>query len=197
MDAVITWIENPMEHDRANLARGLRRGDPGILDGLIEKYQHRLFRYLLSLTGNRTIAEDLFQETWLHVLERGHQYREQWKFEVWLFSIARHLVIDLARRKKSYSLDEMMDPEEGRGFEPSAGQPSPFEQLLSGEQSERIARVLSRIPAAYREVLLLRFHEELELEELAAILKAPLSTVKSRLYRGLDTLRKEIEGASA
>ena len=57
---------------------------------------------------NRATAEDVFQETWLHVLERGHQYRAQWKFEVWLFSIARHLVIDLARRKKSQSLNELM-----------------------------------------------------------------------------------------
>jgi RNA polymerase sigma-70 factor (ECF subfamily) len=90
-----------------------------------------------------------------------------------------------------------MDPEEGRGFEPSAEGPSPFEELLTGEQSARMALVLARIPAAYREVLVLRFHEDLALEELAAIVKAPLSTVKSRLYRGLDTLRKEFEGASA
>jgi RNA polymerase sigma-70 factor (ECF subfamily) len=195
MDAVITWIENPMEHDRANLAQALRVGDPDVVDGLIEKFQHRLFRYLLSVTGNRAAAEDLFQETWLHVLQRGHQYRAQWKFEVWLFSIARHLVIDLARRKKSQSLDELMDTEEGRGFEPPAAGASPFEQVLSGEQNARMARVLARIPAAYREVLLLRFQEDLGLEEMATIVRAPLSTVKSRLYRGLDSLRKEIEGA--
>jgi RNA polymerase sigma-70 factor (ECF subfamily) len=197
MDAVISWIENPMEHDRSKLAQGLRGGDPNVVDRLIEKYQHRLFRYLLSVTGNRATAEDVFQETWLHVLERGRQYRVQWKFEVWLFSIARHLVIDLARRKKGQSLDELMDPEEGTGFEPSAAEPSPFEQVLAGEQSARMARVLARIPAAYREVLVLRFQEELGLEEMASIVKAPLSTVKSRLYRGLDSLRKEIEGAQA
>jgi RNA polymerase sigma-70 factor, ECF subfamily len=195
MDAVICWIENSMEHERAKLAQELRGGNPDVVDGLIEKYQHRLFRYLLSVTGNRATAEDVFQETWLHVLQRGHQYRAQWKFEVWLFSIARHLVIDLARRKKSQSLNKLMNMEEGAAFEPPAGGPSPFEQVLAGEQSAQMARILARIPAAYREVLLLRFQEDLGLDEMATIVGAPLSTVKSRLYRGLDSLRQQIEGA--
>jgi RNA polymerase sigma-70 factor (ECF subfamily) len=195
MDAVICWIENSMEHERAKLAQELRGGNPDVVDGLIEKYQHRLFRYLLSVTGNRATAEDVFQETWLHVLQRGHQYRAQWKLEVWLFSIARHLVIDLARRKKSQSLNKLMNMEEGAAFEPPAGGPSPFEQVLAGEQSAQMARILARIPAAYREVLLLRFQEDLGLDEIVTIVGAPLSTVKSRLYRGLDSLRQQIEGA--
>src|SRR5262249_50625603 len=189
MDAVIFWIENPMEQDRAKLAERLRNGDLDVLDDLIEKYQHRLLRYLVSVTGNRSTAEDIFQETWLHVLERGHQYRAQWKFEVWLFSIARHLVIDLSRRKKGTSLDQLMQPDEGQPFEPQASAPSPFEEVLAGEETARMARILTRIPAVYREVLALRFQEDLALEEMATIIKVPLSTVKSRLYRGLDALR--------
>jgi RNA polymerase sigma-70 factor (ECF subfamily) len=196
MDAVIFWIENPMEQDRAKLAERLRNGDLDVLDDLIEKYQHRLLRYLVSVTGNRSTAEDIFQETWLHVLERGHQYRAQWKFEVWLFSIARHLVIDLSRRKKGTSLDQLMQPDEGQPFQPHAAAPSPFEEVLAGEETARMVRILARIPALYREVLALRFQEDLALEEMATIIKVPLSTVKSRLYRGLDALRKQIEGAS-
>ena len=183
-----------MQNDDAIVAEGLRGGDLKALDRLIEKYQHRLYRYLLSITGNRALAEDIFQETWLHVLERAHQYRAQWKFEVWLFSIARHLVIDHARRKKSDSLDELMDPDEGAGFEPPSSGPSPVDELVAGEESSRVRSVLSRIPAAYREVLTLRFQEDLALEEMASIIKVPLSTVKSRLYRGLDTVRKYLEG---
>jgi RNA polymerase sigma factor (sigma-70 family) len=127
MDAVITWFERPMEQESARLARGLRDGAPEIIDALIEIYQHRLLRYLMSLTGNRAMAEDLFQETWVRVLERGRQYRSQWKFDVWLFSIARHLVIDEFRRKRGLSLDELMDPAAGSGFEPSGHDPSPFD----------------------------------------------------------------------
>jgi RNA polymerase sigma-70 factor (ECF subfamily) len=195
MDAVICWFETDMEQERAKLAVGLRGGDPDVLDGLIETYQHRLFRYLVSLTGNRSTAEDVFQETWLRVLERGSQYKPQWKFEVWLFSIARHLVIDQSRRKRGQSLDELMDPEAGRGFEPAASGPSPFEEMMAGEASKRMAGVLNRIPAVYREVLTLRFQEELELNEIASVIKISLSTVKSRLYRGVEALRKELEEA--
>jgi RNA polymerase sigma-70 factor (ECF subfamily) len=129
------------------------------------------------------------------VLERGHQYRAQWKFEVWLFSIARHLVIDLFRRKKSDSLDALMNPEDGPGFEPRRR----FHRLSnrwlrSNREPEWRASWIESRPA-YREVLLLRFQEDLGLEEMASIMKAPLSTVKSKLYRGLELLRKLIEGA--
>jgi len=139
------------------------------------------------------MAQDLFQETWLHVLERGTQYRSQWKFEVWLFSIARHLVIDEARRKKATSLQDLVDPEAGVGFDPAAGGPSPFDETAASEEGRRVARVLTGIPALYREVLTLRFQDELGLEEIASIVKVPLSTVKSRLYRGLDALRRLME----
>jgi len=181
-----------MEHDRAALVAGLRSGDPDVLDGLIEQYQHRLFRYLLSITGHRPTAEDLFQDTWLRVLERGHQYRGDWKFESWLFGIARHLAIDLARRRKAGSLDQLMDPEDGHGLQPADSNPSPFEQAASGEEHERMARELMRTAPAYREVLLLRFQEALSLEEIARIIHAPLSTTKSRLYRGLEALRRSM-----
>jgi RNA polymerase sigma-70 factor (ECF subfamily) len=110
-----------------------------------------------------------------------------------LFSIARHLVIDAARRKKAASLEELMDPEAGTGFEPSGREPSPFEELMAGEEGRRMMQVLSRLPAGYREVLILRFHEDLSLEEIATIIKVPLSTVKSRLYRGLEALRTTME----
>jgi RNA polymerase sigma-70 factor (ECF subfamily) len=163
------------------------------VDGLIVEHQHRLFRYLLMVTGNRAVAEDLFQETWLRVLERGYQYRPEWKFEVWLLSVARHLMIDASRRKKGLSLEGLMDPEAGTGFEPVAVGPSPLETVMVGEAGERLARLLGRIPAAHREVLTLRFQEELSLEEIAAIVRAPLSTVKSRLYRGLEALRTLME----
>jgi RNA polymerase sigma-70 factor (ECF subfamily) len=186
-----------MDQDREKLAEGLRRSDPSIFDALLEQYQHRLFRYLLSITGNRAVSEDLFQETWLRVLERGYQFRPKWKFEVWLFSIARHLAIDLARRKKSDSLDQLMDPEAGIGFEPTGSDPTPLEHLMSGERSERMSNFLGNIPAVYREVLTLRFHEDLALEEMAELIQVPLSTVKSRLYRGLESLKKQIEVGNA
>jgi len=180
-----------MADDKKALAHGLRRRDPEVLDRLIEQYQYRLFRYLVYVTGDAARAEDFFQETWIRVLERGHQYDVRFKFEAWLFTIARHLVIDWQRQKKMLSLDAMLDPEEGAPFEPADERAeSPLAQMLQGEEQEKIQASLARMPAAYREVLLLRVQEELQLDEIARVQGTPISTVKSRLYRGLNELKR-------
>src|SRR5262245_38792306 len=101
-----------MQDEAKNIARGLQRRDPDLLDRLIEQYQYRLFRYLEYVTGDKARAEDFFQETWIRVLERGHQYDGKSKFEAWLFAIARHLVIDWQRTKKAQSREALTDSEQ-------------------------------------------------------------------------------------
>jgi RNA polymerase sigma-70 factor (ECF subfamily) len=187
-----------MADDTKDLAHRLRRRDPEVLDRLIEHYQYRLYRYLLYITGNQERAEDFFQETWIRVLERGHQYDSKFKFEAWLFAIARNLVIDWQRQKKTQSLDALADPEEGKGFEIVDEKAlSPLHLVLQREERDKVQASLERLPAAYREVLLLRFQEEMQLDEIARIQETPISTVKSRLYRGLDALNKLLAGGGA
>jgi len=181
------------ERENVAIARGLKQQDPEILDHLIELYKHRLLRYLLFLTGKREVAEDLFQETWMRVLLRGAQYNGKARFDTWLFTIARNLVIDLSRKRTMASLDEMSEGEDERPFEIAMEGPSPLDQFRSREDSAEVAEVLLKLEPSYREVLVLRFHEELSLDEIAKMTKAPLSTVKSRLYRGLAALKPEVE----
>jgi RNA polymerase sigma-70 factor (ECF subfamily) len=202
MDAALCWFVNSvacsMEHEAQAIARGLRRRDPEVLDGLIERYQYRLFRYLLFLTGSKETAEDLFQETWVRVLERGRQYDGKSRFEPWLFTIARHLVIDLQRRRQPRYADLLDGREEAELPEPEAhGQPSALELVVRREEHEWVSAALGRLPASYREVLMLRFQEDMTLEEIAQVAAAPLSTVKSRLYRGLEAMRQLLEGGQA
>jgi RNA polymerase sigma-70 factor (ECF subfamily) len=182
---------NAVQQEAGEVARGLRRRDPILIDSLIQQYQYRLFRYLLMITGNREEAEDLFQETWIRVLERGHQYNQRWKFETWLFSIARHLTIDFRRRRQLQSLDALLQPVgTSRPLElEDTATSSAFEQVFQGEEGVSVANALARLPSSYREVLTLRFHEEMQLEEIARVVDSPVSTVKSRLYRGLAMLR--------
>jgi RNA polymerase sigma-70 factor (ECF subfamily) len=183
-----------VERENAAIARGLKRQDPELLDQLIETYQHRLMRYLMFLTNKREVAEDLFQEVWIRVLRRGSQYNGKARFDTWLFTIARNLVIDLSRKRTMASLDEMSDArEDDRPFEIPTSGPSPLEQFQSREDSAEVSVVLLKLEPSYREVLVLRFYEELSLEEIARMTKAPLSTVKSRLYRGLAALKPEVE----
>jgi RNA polymerase sigma-70 factor, ECF subfamily len=183
-----------VQSENAAIAHGLKKQNPELLDELIELYQHRLLRYLLFLTGKREVAEDLFQETWMRVLLRGSQYNGKARFDTWLFTIARNLVIDLSRKRTMASLDEMSEGgEDDRPFEIAMPGPSPLEQFQSREDCAEVGEVLLKLESNYREVLVLRFYEELSLEEIATVTKAPLSTVKSRLYRGLAALKPEME----
>jgi RNA polymerase sigma-70 factor (ECF subfamily) len=167
------------QSENAAIAHGLKRQNPELLDELIELYQHRLLRYLLFLTGKREVAEDLFQETWMRVLLRGAQYNGKARFDTWLFTIARNLVIDLSRKRTMASLDEMSEGgEDDRPFEIAMSGPSPLEQFQSREDCAEVGEVLLKLEPTYREVLVLRFYEELSLEEIATVTRAPLSTVK-------------------
>jgi RNA polymerase sigma-70 factor (ECF subfamily) len=94
-----------METDSERIARGLRRRELALLDQLVEQYQYRLVRYLIYLTGRRDLVDDIVQETWLRVVERGSSYDGRSRFEPWLFSIARNLTIDQMRKRKAVSLD--------------------------------------------------------------------------------------------
>ena len=181
----------------AEIAERLKRQDPLLLDQLIVEYQHRLLRYLLYLTGNRELAEDLFQETWMRVLLRGAQFNGNARFDTWLFTIARNLVIDFRRRRTTASLEEMSEKaEDERPFEVASSDPTPFDNYLTRQNGALVAEALLSLEPLHREVLVLRFHEELALDQIAAVTGAPLSTVKSRLYRGLAALRPRVEQAT-
>src|SRR6202789_3277311 len=195
-----TAADEQVRQEGLAVGQGLKRQDAGLLDELIVRYQHRLLRYLLYLTSNREMAEDLFQEVWMRVLVRGAQFNGQARFDTWLFTIARNLVIDQRRKRTMSSLDELF---EGKGeddrpmaFEVADGEPTPFDRFSNMEDRERIAGALLELDTLHREVLVLRFHEELSLEEIAKVTRAPLSTVKSRLYRGLAAIKPKLDRPS-
>src|SRR5271167_156729 len=194
-------LEEEARQESLAVSAGLKRQEAGLLDELIVRYQHRLLRYLLFLTGNRETAEDLFQEVWMRVLVRGAQFNGQARFDTWLFTIARNLVIDQRRKRTMSSLDELFEgsSEDDRpmSFEIADHEPTPFDRFSNLEDREQIAGALMTLDTLYREVLVLRFHEELSLEEIAKVTRAPLSTVKSRLYRGLAAIRPVIARTEA
>jgi RNA polymerase sigma-70 factor, ECF subfamily len=108
-------------------------------------------------------------------------------------------VIDYRRKRTCASLDELFegssDDDRPMSFEISDNQPTPFDRYASGEDRERISEALLQVDTLYREVLVLRFHEELSLQEIATVTRAPLSTVKSRLYRGMAAIKPKLENS--
>ena len=166
-----------------------------MLQGLVEQYQYRLVRYLIYFLGRRDLVDDLVQETWLRVLERGGQYDGRSRFEPWLFTIARNLAVDQMRRRQVFSLDSNDDAESGDGpASPIATGPSPFEQAARTEDAQRVAVAMQTLAPIYREALVLRFQEDLSMQEIATVVGAPVTTVSSRIHRGLAALRMQLEG---
>jgi RNA polymerase sigma-70 factor (ECF subfamily) len=180
-------ISEPTETEAERIARGLRRRDLALLDELVERYQYRLIRYLIYLTARRERADDWAQETWLRVLDRASQYDGRSRFETWLFSIARNLAIDDLRRKEGISLESAEIP---------PANASPFAAAARSQDAVRLAAALDTLELIYREALLLRFQEDLSLQEISQITGAPVPTVSTRIHRGLARLRSQWQGGT-
>ena len=167
----------------------LRRGDPDALTAVISRYQHRLYRYLMRLVREPAAADDLFQQTWLRVMEKIGRYDASRNFEAWLFSVAHNLAVDSWRGKRGESLDDPGDSGDPPAERLRTSEPDALERLLDFERGAILAACMHQLPAIHREVLTLRFEEDMKLEDIAHVAGIPLSTVKSRLSRALEGLR--------
>jgi RNA polymerase sigma-70 factor (ECF subfamily) len=173
----------------------LQRGDLDALSALLARYQNRLYRYLLRLVHEPAEAEDLFQQTWIRVAEKIRQYDAKRNFEAWLFTVARNLAIDHLRRIRPASLDEPIEgaPGESAATRLPSGERPELDGIVERERTSSVAQALELLPVVQREVLTLRFEEEMKLADIAEVLDIPLSTVKTRLRRALDRLRQTLE----
>jgi len=179
----------------ADVAR-LRRGDLNALSELIARYQNRLYRYLLRMVRQPAEAEDLFQQTWLKVVEKVRSFDITRNFDAWLFTLARNLAIDHLRRVRPQSLDEPL-ADNGHCATLADRIPckdhTPFDRTLAAERRTEISEAMAGLPMIYREVLTLRFEDEMKIEEIAQVTAVPVSTAKSRLRRSLEQLRDALE----
>ncbi len=175
-----------MDPDGDDAAR-LRRGDTDGLTGLMQRHQDRLFRYLLRLTGDEAMAEDVFQQSWLQVTERIGRYDAARPFAPWLFTVARNLALDQLRRVRPQSLEEADEP-----VAPSGTEADPLARAVALERTSRLLGAVGRLAPFDREVLSLRFDADLELRQLAATLGVPVPTAKARHYRALARLRERL-----
>jgi RNA polymerase sigma-70 factor (ECF subfamily) len=188
-------LAGTVDTDTHRIARGLRRRDVALLHALVGQYQYRLVRYFTHLLGRSDPVDDLVQETWLRVLERGSSYDGRSRFEPWLFTVARNLAIDHLRKQRVFSLDSNDSPEQDlEPLLPVCNAPSPFELAARTEDAQRLTSSLQQLHPVYREALVLRFQEDLSLQEIADVLRTSVSTVASRIYRGLAALRAQLEG---
>jgi RNA polymerase sigma-70 factor (ECF subfamily) len=171
-----------------HLARDAQRGSLEAVTRLVERHHGPLLGFLYRLTaGDRPLAEDLVQETFTRMLHRFHQYRPAQPFKPWLYAIAVNLARDHFKRadtRRTQALPADYD---------APGEPSPLQALLADETWRAVAALVRSLPAHQREVLLLRYVEDLSLEDIARIAGIPVGTVKSRLSIALARLRAAAE----
>jgi RNA polymerase sigma-70 factor (ECF subfamily) len=185
-----------INNENVAIAERLKAHDPAILDELILRYQRRLLRYLIHLTADRALSEDLLQETWIRVLTRGSQFNGDSQVVTWLLSIARNLVFDLRRRRAwSLSLESMTADDNERPLEVPSTEKSPFETFARRENAHLLADALGGLSPKQRKIVELRYHREMSLDEIAETTGTSLSAVKSRLYRALAVLRPRLKAA--
>jgi RNA polymerase sigma-70 factor (ECF subfamily) len=162
-----------------DLMLAVATGDPSALQELCGRYERPLYGFLRRAADGRE-TDDLYQETWLRVVRAARQFDPARRFSTWLFQIALNLARDLHRR----ALPEPMSPE---AVEAAAGdaRPRPHDAV---EAALDLRRLLGALPAAQREVVLLRVLQDVSEEDAAEILGCPRGTVKSRLHHALERL---------
>ncbi|MGB2861702.1 MAG: sigma-70 family RNA polymerase sigma factor [Sedimentisphaerales bacterium] len=158
-------------------------GDKDALAELIERYERPLRYFINRLLDNSELTEDIFQDTWLTVIRRIHGLREIDSFPAWLYRIARNKVYQQLRRKRNVSeLDENIALEDNAE-----------DDDFSVEDAAKVHRCLKELPLEYREVLMLRFLEQMSYQQISQVLNCKLGTVRSRLYYAKIALKKELE----
>jgi RNA polymerase sigma-70 factor, ECF subfamily len=164
----------------------LAAGETAALETLVQRYHRMLLGYLYRFVGgDRSLAEDLVQETFLRVLRQQHNTMPQ-SFKAWLYAIATNLARDHLR---SADCRHMVDVPEEAWLAFRDPSPDPEKLVLAAEQERLLVAALGQISAEYRAALLLRYFNGLSLHEIAEALHIPLGTVKSRLSTGLRHLR--------
>lgn len=175
-----------------------RRGDLEAFDQLYTRYEGKLFGYLVKLTRDRSVAEEIFQETFLSIVKSAHRFEEK-SFSGWIFTIARRQWIDRCRHESR--VPQPLRQEEGENLlerlgngEEGSGKLPLDEQVAQGEFQEKIHKLLTTIPAEQAEVFLLRVQGELEYHEIAEVVGSPLDTVKSRMRYAVAVLARKLKG---
>jgi RNA polymerase sigma-70 factor (ECF subfamily) len=158
-------------------------GDKDALTELIERYQAPLRYFINRLSANPEMTEDIFQDTWLTVIRRIHSLRKTDAFPIWLYRIARNKVYQQFRRKRK--LSELNE---------NIAVPNDTEKdAFSIEDAVKIHRCLKNLLPEYREVLMLRFLEQMSYEQISQVTNRSLGTVKSRIHYAKLALKKEME----
>ncbi|WP_270182875.1 RNA polymerase sigma factor SigW [Alkalihalobacillus sp. CinArs1] len=173
----------------------VRKGDHNAFGELVELYKDRVFALTYRMLGNRQEAEDVAQEAFIRAYTNIDRYQIDRKFSTWLYRIATNLAIDRMRKKKpDYYLDAEVSGTDGLTMysQVAATDQLPDDEVVSLEAQEGIHQAILSLPLKYRSAITLKYIQELSLKEISEILELPVGTVKTRIHRGREALRKKL-----
>ena len=177
------------------LIKKTAKGDRDAFAELVELYKDKVYQVSYRMLGNAQEAEDVAQETFLRVYANIGNYDPSYKFSTWIYRIATNLCIDhLRKRKQVYSLDRELEGTDGLDWHDRLADqgPNPEESLLTGELQGQVQEAIESLTPKYRSIITLRYIEDLSLNEISEVLKLPVSTIKTRIHRGREALRKKL-----
>jgi RNA polymerase sigma-70 factor (ECF subfamily) len=195
--SILAGAQAGVSEEDARILRGLRAGIEDAYEELISRYEQPVYSMVYRLLGNQSDACDVVQEVFLKVFRGVRSFREQSSLRTWIYRIAVNEAYNhrrwFARHCRCEVPIEAEGPEHGNSLEsaPDPGR-SPFDLTLDNENRALIERALGRINPIFRAAVVLRDIQNLSYEEIAEILQVSLGTVKSRILRGREALRREL-----
>lgn len=159
---------------------------------LVRRYQRPIAAYVYRMVGDYEAALDLTQEVFIKVYNSLRRYRSEFKFSTWIYKIAHNSAVDHLRRRggREQALAREFDGEQ-YDLPIESRRLSPEQESERAERREEIERVVRELPAAYRELVVLRHSNDLSYDEIAEVTGLPLGTVKNRLFRAREVMRRE------
>ena len=184
-------LENlPNLTDLELIESALAGGEHGF-EQLVRRYQRPITGYIFRMLGDYEASLDVAQEVFIKVYNSLSRYSSDYKFSTWLYRIAHNAAIDHMRRN-SFN-PQSLETENAEGayqLQIECPKPSPEQDRERSEWRNEIRAVVRRLPAAYRELILLRHSQDLSYDEIAAVTGLPLGTVKNRLFRAREMMRE-------
>ena len=162
---------------------------------LVERYKNQLMNFVYRFTGDDDLSKDIVQETFIKVFKNRLQYKAEYKFSTWIYTIAGNLAkSELARKKQKNQVSLSVYDNDDRKIEIPDPGASP-EKIVDMEMKEKlIQEALLKIPELYREAVILRDIQELSYDEIAVMMTTTVGTVKSRINRGRGLLQELLQG---
>jgi RNA polymerase sigma-70 factor (ECF subfamily) len=180
------------------LVRQAVAGDANAFEALVRRWEKGLFNFIQRYVGDAERSRELCQEAFFKAYRNLHRFDHRARFSTWLYTIALNLCHSSFRRKKlpkTYSLDEAVDnSESGPRISETVSDPNVDTEgdLGKSEEAAIVRAAVHSLPQELREVILLKEYQGLRFREIAEILGVPVSTVKSKMYAGLDLLSRKL-----